>query len=129
VKRCSPGDVIGSWGDGGIGHAIVIATSRHQRTIAHHEARETLLAEAVNGVLGRVDTLDPWRPLLTSITGMRWHSVTQAEVDNDLHFCAGDGACDPGGWCSEGAGRAWVDVLNLTNAAVYAAAKVQEAET
>lgn len=115
-----PGDIISSWGDSGGGYAIVTSTSRHKHTIDQAEARETLLAEAVNGVIGRVDALDPWRPALAHIGGMRWHSVTKAEIDYGGHWCAGGGVCEPGGWCTEGGGAAWVDVLDLPNSVLYA---------
>ena len=111
--------MVHTWGEDGSGRGIVVATSRHSRHLDPDEARDRLLAEAVTDVIGRVDTLDPWRPLLHHMVECRWHSITTAEIVDGTHDCAGVGECQPGGWCSEGHGRAWVDVLDVANNRVY----------
>ena len=79
-----PGDVIPSWSEDGNGYAIVTRTSRHRRTIDDTTARETLLTEAVLGVIGRVEDLTPWRAALEHATTCTWRSVTKREVETGL---------------------------------------------
>lgn len=88
----APGDIVYAVYDQGdrSGPAIVLATSRHKRTLSEEEGRSALAPQLDDGatITWETDT---------------WHRVLVADEE------AGDAG--PGGWHTNGTGRDWVRVL------------------
>lgn len=92
-----PGDLVAVRGAiDGTRWGVILATSRHKRTCdpvtAHDELYRAYLSDG--------GTLD-------MTARARWFSHTQRVVDLG---CVGPD-CEPGSWCEDGDGQAWVDVL------------------
>lgn len=116
-----------TWGDGGTGLGFVLATNRHKRQVDPVDAVEALATDAV-GYFGHHEDESVHRRCIdkvaahiqTSERPFYWHSVTQGEIDDDSHYCGSDDGCEPGRWCSEGSGKAWVRVLTIDLSTVEA---------
>lgn len=95
----SPGTDSSMWWDDRPAEPVVIlATSRHKRSITVDEAK-SLLAECW------VEWADATADLST-VEVVTWRSVTEADKDIGMI-----GEADPGDWHTEGTGSAWVTVL------------------
>lgn len=96
----APGELIGGQREVVVDHryywqrcdVVVLATSRHRRVITAAAGAELLDVP------------------LADCDEMIWRSVITAEIEMGFHDCSGDD-CEPGSWCVEGQGRAWVLVL------------------
>lgn len=114
-----PGDVVDVVSyDGGDGYGIVLATSAHAVRLDRAAVLEDLLAECVTEVIGVTDPT-PYRAALDEVNEFTWRSVTQREIDLEVHCCENDQGCSPGSWCSEGAGRSWVRIVSIDNNTLY----------
>lgn len=112
-----PGEIVQAWDDDENAIGIVVATSRHKgQRLGHHVARDRLAAVAALSLIGRDADPDPLYRLLVMRNSWTWRTITASET----HECHSD-PCDgePGEWCSEGAGQAWVEVLSVTHNEVY----------
>lgn len=91
----TPGDVVASYSDDpkiGHGHAVILATSRHKRTITKMEAAGIALQHAGHPVTLELDT---------------WRSITKAGEDDIPVDSMG---CE---WHTAGDGQAWVSVAYI----------------
>lgn len=111
-----PGDVVPASDDDRPAIALVVATSRHQGEVTLEEAYDALAAAAALQLIGRDVDAAPLRAAIAGQTPTTWRSVTATED----HACYAE-VCDsePGSWCTDGAGRAWVKVVTVTHEQVY----------
>lgn len=113
-----PGEVVSTWGEGGSGLGVVLATSRHKATVEAFDAMWTLAEHAVEH-FGWDDTDEARKKAVARVAAhigsmqrpYYWHSVTATELAEGLHCCENE--CEPGSWCTEGSGQAWVRVLTV----------------
>lgn len=107
-----PGEVTSCDWDSEAHIGIILATSRHKRTLTTAEAAPILAREVIayvgdgEGLYERlVETLATRKPY-------DWRSVTKSEIEDGTHSCFRD--CWPGDRCSEGQGAAWWSVLSIS---------------
>lgn len=120
-----PGSVVSSIEDGGRnGLAVVLATSRHKRTFSLDDACVILVREVVGYSFPVWESREDYdraakvaRRFVAQQHPYRWRSVTAAEMDllDGEHCCEADGEHP---WCTEGRGKAWMDVISCPTGVV-----------
>lgn len=124
-RYSEPGSILPAWDESGHGLAVVVATSRHKRKLSTGDAVALLAVEAVHYCGGaslapedREKAVEVAARMVREQGVTRWRSVTQREVDEDVHGFGHDAPCEPGRWCADGSGAAWMDVLSVNTGAV-----------
>lgn len=107
-----PGDVTSCDWDGESHVGVILATSRHKRTLTADEAAPILAAELINYVGNDEGLREALTARIATQKPYDWHSVTEREINDGTHDCWRE--CGPGDRCTAGQGAAWWTVLSLS---------------